>query len=325
MRRREFITLVGGAAATVWSMGARAQQPGMPVVGFLSSATERAFAPMVAGFVRGLKETGYVEGQNVAIEYRYAESHYERLPALAGDLVGRRVAVIVAGGTSGPAIAATKTIPIVFTTGFDPVSTGLVSSLNRPDRNVTGATFYSGALGAKQMEFLSALAPKTATFGLLVYANSTSVASQVRDAQSAARAIGRDLQVLNAGTENEIDTAFAALAKLSHPALLVSVDPFFDSRPTQLIQLAARYTLPTAYYLRDFTQAGGLMSYGASITDTYRQAGIYAGRILKGEKPADLPVQLPTKFELVINLKTAKALGLVVPQTLLATADEVIE
>jgi len=318
------MSALGGAVA-LWPLAARAQQQPMPSIGFLTSRTPQQAEYLVAAFLGGLKEAGYSDGQNVAIEYRYAESHYERLPALAASLVDRQVAVIVAGGTSGPAIAATKTIPIVFTTGFDPVSSGLVSSLNRPDRNVTGATFYSGALSAKQMEFLIALVPKTAAFGLLVNPNGTSVASQIRDAQAAARAIGRELHVLEAGTEGEIDASFAALAKLSDPALVVSVDPLFDSRPAQLIALAARYMLPTAYYLRDFARAGGLMSYGASITDAYRQAGVYAGRILEGEKPADLPVQLPTKFELVVNLKTAKALGLAVPQTLLVAADEVIE
>ncbi len=321
MRRREFIAVLGGAIAA-WPVTVRAQRP---IIGFLTSRTPRQAEYLVAAIREGLKEVGYIEGQNVAIEYRYAESQYDRLPALAADLVGRQVDVIVAGGTSGPAIAATKTIPIVFTTGFDPVSSGLVRSLNRPDRNVTGATFYSGALGAKQMELLNELAPKTATFGLLVNPNSSSAASQIRDTRSAARAIGRELHLLNAGTEQDIDAAFAALAKLANPALLVSVDPFFDSRPTQLVGQAARYGLPVAYYLREFVQAGGLMSYGASIIDTYRQAGIYAGRILKGEKPADLPVLLPTKFELTLNLKTARALGLTIPSKLLFTADEVIE
>ncbi len=323
--RRRFISALGGATVA-WPLVAGAQRAAnLPIIGFLTSRTPAQAEYLVTALRDGLKEAGYVEGQNVAIEYRYAESHYERLPALAAGLVDRQVTVIVAGGTSGPAIAATKTIPIVFTTGFDPVSAGLVSSLNRPDGNVTGATFYSGALSAKQMEFLIALAPKTTTFGLLVDPNGTSVATQVRDAQSAAGGIGRELHVLNASNENEIDGAFAALSKLSNSSLLVSVDPFFDSRPTQLIHLAARYTLPTAYYLRDFAPAGGLISYGASIIDAYRQAGIYAGRILKGEKPTDLPVQLPTKFELVINLKTAKTLGLTVPQAFLATADEIIE
>jgi putative ABC transport system substrate-binding protein len=314
-----------GGAAVAWPFAARAQQSSLPVVGFLTSRTRAQAEYLVAALLAGLKEAGFSEGQNVAIDYRYAESHYERLPALAQSLVERGVAVIVAGGTSGPAIAATRTIPIVFTTGFDPVSSGLVNSLNHPDRNVTGATFYSGALSAKQMEFLTALAPKTTVFGLLANPNGSSVASQIHDAQAAAGAVGRELHVLDAASEGEIDAAFAALAKLSDPALLVSVDPFFDSRPAQLIELAARYKLPTAYYLRDFARAGGLISYGASIIDDYRQAGVYAGRILKGEKPADLPVQLPTKFELVINLKAAKALGLSVPQTLQVVADEVIE
>jgi len=324
MKRREFITLVGGVMLAR-PLAARAQQPAIPTIGFLTSRTPMQADYLIAAFLAGLKEVGFIEGQNVTIEYRYAESHYERLPALAESLVDKKVAVIVAGGTSGPAIAATKTIPVVFTTGFDPVSTGLVNSLNRPDRNVTGATFYSGALSAKQMGFLSAVAPKTAEFGLLVNPSGTGVASQVRDAQSSARVIGRELHVINAGTESEIDLAFAGLAQLKDPALLVSVDPFFDSRPAQLVQLATQYKLPTAYYLREFVRSGGLLSYGARITDTYRQAGNYAARILKGEKPADLPVQLPTKFELVINLKTAKALGLTVPESLLATADEVIE
>jgi putative tryptophan/tyrosine transport system substrate-binding protein len=323
MQRREFITLLGGAAA--WPLAARAQQSTVPVIGFLTSRTPKQAEYLVAAIREGLKEVGYIEGQNVAVEYRYAEGQYGRLPALAADLVGRQVAVIIAGGTAGPTIAATKIIPIVFTTGFDPVETGLVSSLNRPGGNVTGATFYSGALGAKQIELLRELAPSTATFGLLVNPNGVIAASQVRDTQSAARTIGRELRVLNAGTEREIDEAFAAMAKLSNAALLISVDPFFDSRPKQLIDLAARHALPTACYLRDFVKAGGLISYGASITDTYRQVGNYAGRILKGEKPADLPVMRPTKFELAINLATAKALGLTVPPSLLTTADEVIE
>jgi putative ABC transport system substrate-binding protein len=323
MRRREVLTLLGGAVA--WPLAAHAQQPSVPVIGFLTSRTPKQAEYLVAAIRDGLKEVGYIEGQNVAVEYRYAEGRYDRLPALAADLVDHQVAVIIAGGTSGPAIAATKAIPILFTTGFDPVETGLVSSFNRPGGNVSGATFYSGALGAKQMEILSELAPKTVTFGLLVNPNAANATSQVRDTQSAARTIGHELQVLNAGTEPEIDKAFEAMAKFSNPALLVSVDPFFDSRPEQLIDLAARHALPTAYYIRDFVKAGGLMSYGASIADTYRQVGIYAGRILKGEKPADLPVMRPTKFELAINLKAAEALGLTVPPALLATADEVIE
>lgn len=323
MRRREFISLLGGA--TAWPLTARAQQPALPVLGFLSSRTAKQAEYLIAAFLDGLKRAGFTDGQNVAIEYRYADGHYERLPALAQSLVERRVAVIVAGGTSNPAIAATKTIPIVFTSGMDPVLAGLVNSLNRPEANVTGATFYSGALGGKQMEFLRQLAPKTTTFGLLVNSNSPLAGPQVRDAQSAARTIVCDLQVLRIGTEAEINAAFAALAKLPNAALLVGVDPYFDSRPDQLIGLAARYALPTAYYLREFVQAGGLMSYGASITDTYRQAGIYAGRVLHGAKPSELAVQLPTRFELIINVKTAKALGLTVPLALQAAADEEIE
>jgi len=323
MRRRDFIGALSGAAGA-WSLSARAEQT-MPVAGFLTIRTPSQAEHLVAAVREGLKEVGYVEGRNVAIEYRYAEGRYDLLPALAAGLVDRQVDVIVAGGNSAPAIAATRTIPIVFTTGFDPVSTGLVSSLNKPDANVTGVTFYSGALGAKQMELLSELVPKTATFGLFVTTKSTFSDSEVRDTQSAARAMGRDLRVFSVNTERDIDVAFADLAALPNPALIVSVDPFFDSHPDQLIELAARHALPTVYYLRDFTQAGGLVSYGASITDTYRQAGIYAGRILKGAKPSELPIQLPTRFELVINLRTAKTLDLAVPPTLLARADAVIE
>jgi ABC-type uncharacterized transport system substrate-binding protein len=324
MTRRQLLALLGSSA--LWRpVAAHAQQATMPLIGFLSSRTPKEAEYLVAAIHAGLKEVGLVEGQNFSIEYRYAESHYDRLPALAADLVTRQVAVIIAGGTSGPAIAATKKIPIVFTTGFDPVATGLVGSLNRPGGNVTGATFYSGALGAKQLELLTELAPKTAAFGLLIHPGSASAASQVRDTTSAASTIGRELHVYTAGSEQDIDAGFAALAKHPNAAMLISVDPYFDSHPAQLIQIAARYALPTAYYLRDFVRSGGLTSYGASITDTYRQAGNYAGRILKGESPGDLPIQLPTKFELALNLKTAKTLGLTVPPTLLATADEVIE
>ena len=323
MRRRAFIRLIGGTVAGL-PFVARGQQV-MPVIGFLSSRTPKQAEYIVAALRDGLKAVGFIEGQNITIEYRYAESQYDRLPELAKSLVDRRVAVIVSGGTSGPALAATKTIPIVFTTGLDPVPYGLVSSLNRPDGNVTGATFYSGALGAKQMELLRELAPRTTTFGILVNPNSASAAPQVRDAQSAARSIGRELNVLNAGSETDMNAGFAALAKLPNAAMLVGVDPFFDSRPDQLIELAALHALPTVYYLREFAQAGGLMSYGASITDTYRQAGIYAGRILQGAKPSELPVQLSTRFELVVNLKTAKLLGLTVPQSIQVSADEVIE
>ncbi len=323
MRRREFLGLVGSAAT--WPTLTHADQPVLPVIGFLSSRTPSQAEYLVAAVREGLKEVGYIEGQNVATEYRYAEGHYDRLLALAADLVRSRVSVIIAGGTPNPAIAATKTIPIVFTTGLDPVAYGLVRSLNRPDGNATGATFYSGALGAKQMEILNELAPQTVTFSLLVNPNSASAEPQAREAQSAASAIRRELHVLNAGNEREINTAFATAAKFPKPALIVSVDPFFDSRPDQLVRLAAQHGVPTAYYLREFVRAGGLMSYGASITDTYRQAGNYAGRILKGERPGELPVLLPTRFELAINVRTAKALGLSIPSALLYTADEIIE
>jgi putative ABC transport system substrate-binding protein len=324
VRRRDFIGAMASSAAA-WPSTAHAQQATMPVIGFLTSRTPAQAEYLVVAIRRGLAETGHIEGRNVAIEYRYAEGDYDRLPSLAMDLVKRGVAVIIAGGTSKPAITATTTVPIVFTTGFDPVSAGFVDSLNRPNGNVTGVTFYSGALSAKQMELLIQLAPKTTVFGLLVNPNGTTAASLIGDAQTAARTIGHELHAVNAGTEREIDAAFAALARRPNSALLVGVDPFFDSRPAQLVDLAAHYRLPTAYYLRDFVQGGGLMSYGASITDTYRQAGNYAGRILKGENPGDLPVQLPTKFELAINLRTAKQLGLTAPSNLLAIADEVIE
>jgi putative ABC transport system substrate-binding protein len=322
MKRREFIALFGGLAASR-PLVARAQPA--PVIGFLTSRTSSQAEYLVTAIRDGLKQAGFIEGQNMTIEYRYAENEYDRLPALAADLVNRHVSAIIAGGTMKPVIAQTKTIPIVFTTGFDPVATGVVTSLNRPDANVTGATFYSGALSGKQMELLIELAPKTAIFGLLVNPTSTGVTMLIRDAQTAASATGRKLEVLNAATVAEIDAALTKLATLSNAALLVGVDPFFDSHAAECVDLAARHRVPTAYYLSDFTRLGGLVGYGASITDTYRQAGNYAGRILKGEKPSDLPIQLPTKFELSINLKTAKALGLDVPPKILALADQVIE
>jgi putative tryptophan/tyrosine transport system substrate-binding protein len=324
VRRRQFIGLIGGAALG-WPLAARGQSSALPVIGFLSSRTAKEAEYLVASFREGLKQAGCSEGVNVAIEYRYAEDRYDRLPSLAQNLVSRQVAVIIAGGTSRPAIAATKTIPIVFTTGYDPVAAGLVKSLNKPEGNITGATFYSGALAAKQMEILIELAPKATTFGLLVNPESTGAPTIVRDAQSGAQAIGRMLRVFNASSEVEIAAAFAALAKIPNSALLVAVDPFFDSRPAKLVGLAARNAIPVVYYLPEFARLGGLISYGASITDTYRQAGNYACRIAEGETPANLPVQLPTKFDLVINVKTAKVLDLKVPPTLLATANEVIE
>jgi putative tryptophan/tyrosine transport system substrate-binding protein len=324
MKRREFMTLVGGAAVSA-PLAARAQQKPIPVIGFLNSRSAATAGYILGPFRQGLKEVGYIEGQNVRIEFGYAEGQNERLPALAEGLVRSQVAVIVAGGTGDIAKRATTAIPIVFISGIDPVAADLVSSVNRPDRNVTGTTFYSGALMAKQLELLRRLVPKSTEIGFLVNPKGPSAKMQTVDALKAAAAVDLKLRVLEAGTEADFDTSFAALAGVPNAAMVVGVDAFFDSRPDQLVNLAARYRVPTVYNLRGFVEAGGLMSYGASIADCYRQAGIYAGRILKGDKISELPVQYPTKFELVINLKTARALGLDVPPTLLAIADEAIE
>jgi len=323
MKRREFIALLSSAA--VLPRAARAQKSAMPMIGFLSSRTSEQAGYVVAAFRKGLEEAGYVEGRNVTIEFRFADGQNDRLPELAADLVRRQVAVIVAGGTSGPAKQATTTIPIVFTTGSDPVEAGLVKSVNQPEGNITGATFFSGALIGKQLELLREIAPKAGNIGLLINPKSPAAELQTKDALTATLAVGLQLDVFRASTESELETPFATLARLPNAALLVGVDPFFDSRPDQFATLAARYRVPTVYTLREFVAAGGLMSYGASITDTYRQAGVYAGRILKGSKPSELPIQFPTRFELVINLKAGKALGLSVPPLLLARADEVIE
>jgi len=323
MKRRQFITLLGGTIAS--PLVARAQQSAMPLIGFLSSRTPAQAEYVIAAFRKGLENAGYVEGRNVGIEFRFAERQNDRLPELAADLVRRQVAVIVAGGTSGPAKQATKTIPIVFTTGSDPLVVGLVTSISRPNGNLTGATFYSAALIGKQLELLREIAPQSAEIGLLVNAKAPSAESQENDALAATRAVGLQLHVLRASTEPELESAFANLGRFSNAGLLVGVDPYFDSRPHQLVALAGKYKVPTIYSLREFVVAGGLISYGASITDAYRQAGLYAGRIVKGERPGDLPVQFPTKFDLVINLKTAKALGLDIAPTLLTRADEVIE
>jgi putative ABC transport system substrate-binding protein len=322
MRRRDFITLLGGAAA--WPLVAHAQQK-VPVVGFLSSRSSGAAARLVDALRQGLKEAGLVEGQNISIQYRYAEDDYERLPALAADLVGLQPAVIVAGGTISPARQASSVIPIVFTYGFDPVSTGLVSNVSHPDGNITGFTFYSGALNAKQLELLRAIAPNASNLGFLVNPMGAATEVKIRDAQTAASAAGMKLLTFNANTRPELETGFAALAAIPNASMLVSVDPYFDSKPDQLVALAARYRVPTIYPVRDYVEAGGLISYGASITDAYRQAGSYVGQILSGKKVSELPVQFPTKFDLAINLKTAAVLGLEIPPALLATADQVIE
>jgi ABC-type uncharacterized transport system substrate-binding protein len=325
MRRRKFITLIGAAAA--WPLAARSQQAALPMIGFLNGGSPAEYAPMVAAFREGLKELGYVEGQNVAIEFRWAEGKYERLSALGTDLVRRQVAAIAA--TSTPAAQAAKaltaTVPIVFTTGADPVQLGLVASLNQPGGNVTGVSFLVNELTKKQFEVLHQILPKAALIGFLVNPAVAYARSQTTEAQDAARALGRQLFVVTARTESEIDAAFAALVKKLAGGVITISDPFLNSRRDQIVALAARHSLPALYPVRDYVAAGGLMSYGTSIIGAYRQVGVYTGRILKGEKPADLPVMRPTKLELVINLKTAKTLDLTIPPALIALADEVIE
>jgi len=327
VKRREFITLLGGAAA--WPFAARAQQPAMPVVGHLNPQSPDEQTGRLRAFRQGLKEAGYVEGENLAIEYRWAEGHFDRLPALAAELVRRQVSVIVATGGPAPATvakAATTTIPIVFLTSEDPVRLGLVASLARPGGNLTGINFLNTELAAKRLELLRQLVPGAARVAVLVNpANATTAETQLREAQAAARAMGLQVQVLNASTSREINSAFASLARERPDALFVGGDGFFLSRHVQMVNLASRYAVPATYAERPFAEAGGLMSYGTSVTDAWRQVGVYAGRVLKGAKPADLPVVQSSKFELVINAETARMLDLTIPSTLLSVADEVIE
>ncbi len=326
MRRRAFITLLGGAAAA-WPLAARAQQP-MPVIGYLNGTSPAPSAQFVAAFRQGLNETGYAEGRNVTIEYRWAEGRYDRMTEMAGDLVRRQVAVIVAsGGAAAIASAkqATATIPILFVTGSDPVQTDLVASLNRPGGNVTGVHFFTVELESKRLGLLRDLVPNAATIAVLLNPTYPNAAFHLQEVENAARRAGQQIQILSASTEAEIDVAFARLPQLRAGALLVGADPFFNSRRDQIVALAARHAIPAIYETRTFAQAGGLASYGTSQTDAYRQVGIYTGRVLRGEKPADLPVVQSTKFEFVINLKTAKALGLEVPPGLSSMADEIIE
>ena len=325
MNRREFMLLLSGAVIAPRAL--RAQQKPMAAVGFLGLSSPGPFAQAVAAFHQGLRETGYVEGQNVAVEYRWAEDHYERLPALAADLVARQVDVIVTQGSIPPALAAknaTTTIPIVFNTGADPVAAGLVASLARPGGNLTGFTMVHAELMQKRVELLSEFVPQARVIALLVKPDNPETEAIVRDVQEAAHVKGVQLQILQASNEGEIDSVFETLARVRAGALLFS-DPFFHTKHEQLVALAARHTVPVIYESRDTVTDGGLISYATSFKATWRQVGIYAGRILNGAKPADLPVQQPTTFELVVNLKTAKALGLTIPPSILARADEVIE
>jgi putative tryptophan/tyrosine transport system substrate-binding protein len=325
MQRREFITLLGGAAVT-WPLAARAQQQKMPVVGFLNGGSSDGYAPYVTGFLHGLNETGYVEGKNVTVDYRWARGQYDRLQVMAADLVRRKVAVIAANTPTAPvAKAATAEVPIVFVNTGDPVVAGLVASFNRPGGNVTGVSLLGPELETKRLELLDQLVPRTTAIGVLVNPMNPAADIQLRKLQEAAGVIKRQIDVVRASTAPDIEMAFEIVAQNGAAGLLVVQDPFYNSRRDQIVALAARYRRPVVYPLREFAEIGGLVSYGHDLVDGYRQMGVYVGRILKGEKPADLPVVQPTKFEFVINLKTAKTLGLTVPPSLLTTANEVIE
>jgi putative ABC transport system substrate-binding protein len=328
MKRRAFITLLGSAAA--WPLAARAQQPGMPVIGWLSSRNSETDALVLPAFRRGLNAQGYIEGRNVTVEYRWADGQYDRLPELAVDLVRRPVALIVAVGTGGTletrvAQAVGATIPIVFLFAGDPVQEGLVPNVNRPAGNITGVIGFLGQLGPKRLGLMHDLLPHAMTIAVLANPSTTSAASEAADLPEAARALGVQVKFLNASTARDLDVAFASLAQMRTEAVLVATDPFFFTRANQIVALAARYSVPALYFRREFTAAGGLMSYGSSAAENYRVVGDYAGRILNGAKPGDLPVQLAAKYELIINLKTARTLGLEVPPGLSASADEVIE
>jgi len=325
MKRREFIGLIGGAAA--WPVTARAQQPGIPLIGFLGSRASGEDPQLLTSFRLGLKEGGFVEGQNVVVDYRFAENQYDRLPALAADLVRRQVVLIAANGPAAQAAkAATSTIPIVFTVGFDPVEVGLVASLNRPGGNITGVSILDVELGPKRLELLHELVPKATVIGILVNPAEPVRAGNIsRAVQAAARTLGLRSNVLQASNERDFDVVFAGLRQMQADGLVIGGEPFLNSRSEQLGALTARHKVPAIFQFHEFAAGGGLASYGANLTDSYRQVGVYAARILRGERPADLPIEQASKFELVINLKTAKALGLIVPAKLLFTADEVIE
>jgi putative tryptophan/tyrosine transport system substrate-binding protein len=323
--RRQFLSTLGGTAAA-WPLAARAQEP-VPVIGYLGSSSLIVSTDQLAGIRQGLKEVGYIEGQNVTIELHWADGHYELLPEMAADLVGRKVSIVFAGGLPAAiaAKAATATVPIVFVVGADPVTSGIVPSLNRPGGNVTGVSQFYGALGGKRLELLRAIAPTATTIAVLSDPNNPNAKSHLSDVQTAAAAMRQQIEIATARTEGEIAAAFATFVRGQARALLVADDPFFTTRRDQIVSLAAQQNLPAIYYAREFAAAGGLISYGSSSRENNRLAAVYVGRILKGAKPEDLPVLQPTQFELIINLKTAKALGLTIPQSLLATADEVIE